>query len=640
VKSDCTPLDPSKAKYFVCTPRHQCVKICFQRSDCAAEELCEDAQCRKPACANDLECGNSDLQCLSGACVPKVRASEVASCEVVPSKALLHVNATKSFRIVARNGAGGPIHLVSVGRETTWRGGPHDVSLDPENHLNVAVTGGPASGATPLEASINNVACAPASVTSFEGVPEGKRRVVVASSRDAALLNDAHVQVADAVQTSGPYLFDATEVPVSISVTKEGYFSVRLVDVTTNDVIVYLKPKSARVKLSGYMGPRDFDQLQDVKGTVHAALFGPSIEGDLGNVDPATHFGELISTKVDLGSSANTTPDLPEGVVVGLAENMFKGAFAVNVEPGLRSIWSLGGNVVLSDVLGVVSQVTGGGDIDVGAILSALLPVFGRLQASTFPFRLVTSSSALQTVQPKTLLRLQSKVRVPALVPNQLHGETMRPNGVVVLAGYREATQGFVPQGLTAGIDKDGNGKTDAVTGTAASDEGYLNLRFAPASNGLEGAHVQAVALVTNVARLFSSDESVPRVISGVVANPQSILFKTNSANEIGMPGTLSVPAEVQLTGDGFTHSGVEGAAFHRLDVGEWSVYFPASTTSVDLTGIPPSADVALRSYRAGLKSGVDYQSIVRFDGDDLDDLSTVTDAFSVRSLTSQDIAQ
>jgi hypothetical protein len=399
------------------------------------------------------------------------------------------------------------------------------------------------------------------------------------------------------------------------------------------------------VKLSGKMTARHFDNLQDVKGTVHVAVAGPAIHGSLDELDVSTLFGELVETTIDLGGSTRTTTGIPEGVSLGLAENMFKGDFAVNVDPGIRTLWNVGGNVVLSDVLGALSQAAKDddvtlldADIDYGAALSALLPVLGRLQAGALPFQPVTEPGGLDGLKLGTLLRLQARVKTPDLVPYQLHGESVRPDIALIVGGVHEQTQGFVPRGFSAGVDKNENGKVDAIMGN--TDEGEVALRIAPSSNGLEESPTQVVALAGRLDRLFSSDPSVPRILSASVARPGPLLFKNNATNSVTLPSVLSVPDNVQLSDTSFTQSGVAGATLHRLDIGDWSVYFPALANTVDLTGVPMSEKVSLHSMRLGLKSGVDYQSLIRFDGDDIDDLSEVMDSFSIRSLTSQDITQ
>ena len=80
-----------------------------------------------------------------------------------------------------------------------------------------------------------------------------------------------------------------------------------------------------------------------------------------------------------------------------------------------------------------------------------------------------------------------------------------------------------------------------------------------------------------------------------------------------------------------------------RLELSNgWSIYFPTTTQTVDLTGVPIDANTTatLQAIRFGQKSGTDYQSVLRFDGDDLDDLNDVMDAFSVRPLTPQEISR
>jgi hypothetical protein len=646
---DCTPLDPSKAKYFTCgPPRYICVRICFAKSECPEDEVCEDSQCRKPACAEDAECENDNLQCIGGACVPRIPATDVASCTVDPANLLVRSGQSVTVLVTARNGVGKVIPYRGKSDEVQWKSSNNalKVTAEIDRPVEAALTAfGEATGT--ISARIGNIPCTAANVVAYGDVPEGKLRVVVASADEHTPIENASVQVNGAslqYGARGSYVFDAASTPARVTVTREGFSSVMLIDVATNDVIVYLKPKLETVKLTGEMTPRSFDRLQDVKGTVHVAVAGHAIQGSFTDFDLASFLGESVKTKIDLGGSAVVETPLPEGAVVGLAENMFKGDFAVNALPGKRTLWSLGGNVVLSDVLGVVSQATSGEDLDIGEILSALLPVLGRLQAGAYSdFESNGPAAVPMDFGPTTLLRIQAKVRTPMLPAFTLLGQEAHLEGTLAIGGLRHPTRGFVPVGFAAGVDNDRNGKTDAVIGPTASDEGYLALRMAPPNGGSEGSPYEVLTLSTRFSQLNSKEE--PLVIAGVVSEPATPWFSTNATNEIAVGAVLSPPEniELNLTATPWLKlTDANTSDMYRLDLGaDWSVYFPGSAREIDLTGAPVDATKAtLHSIRLHRGSGSTYDDVLRFDGADIDDLSAVMDAFTIRPLATQEITR
>lgn len=648
VKSDCTPLDPSKAKYFVCTPRKSCVKICITNSDCASGESCEDSQCRPPACGADSECGANE-QCISGKCEGKLAATAVASCVIQPSKGITHAGATKNFSVVAKDASG---KVIPYHGDVTW-GATGDVGTAGDATFTTVFTGAATAGTGTLTAKIGSTDCTAANITNFAAVANGDFRVVVASFADQSLISGAKVVVNDQeadTDASGAATFQNVTTPATVSVFSANYSYVTYVGVTTTDVAVFVKPGVQPGKLTGAFTPRSFDDLQDVRGTVHLAINGPSIAGNVLDLSLNTLLGESVETTIDLGGSTKVDAPLPDGIVIGLAENMFKGSFSIQSSPGLRAGWSLGGNVVLSDVLGVVSQATGGGDIDIGAILSALLPVIGRLQAGAFAgleFKANETGTLPAGFRPTLPLRLTTKVKVPEFPTYKVGEETKNFEGAIILGGALYGNQGLVPLGLSAGIDKDKNGKVDA-TGMGGT-EGEAALRLAPQNGGIEGSKYVALTLAASFSGLLDdSGDNGPLVLSGRLNFPGDILFKNNATNTVNFGDGvkyLSVPDSVEIN-EGtrtLTVSALAGADLMRLDLGseesEWQIFFAPGTTTVTVPAVPASVtdrfegDATLQVVSLKNKNGLDYQGVISFSSDNADDLTPSIDAFAARGI-------
>src|SRR5690606_12122475 len=61
-----------------------------------------------------------------------------------------------------------------------------------------------------------------------------------------------------------------------------------------------------------------------------------------------------------------------------LAASKIKGDFVTLGDEGLSVLWALGGKVRLSQIGSIISSVTASDDINVGQVLSAVLPFFAK----------------------------------------------------------------------------------------------------------------------------------------------------------------------------------------------------------------------------------------------------------------------
>jgi hypothetical protein len=648
-KADCVP-DHAGQK-FVCSGIHSCVPICASAADCSPGQVCEDAICRPPGCGADSEC-QSGQQCVGGTCTSRVTPSQVTACTVQPAAAILHAGATHSFSILATDASGKTLPYKATAGEVTWTADAA-IGTSMDTGAFATVTGAATAGKGNVSAKIGAVTCTPSAVTNFAAVTDGSFRVTVASTGDHSLITDATVVVGGATQA-----VDAA--------------SSQYLGVNSSDVIVYLKPQLAPGKATGTVTPATFAGLSDIKGTVHLAINGPSIAGNLIDLSLTTLLGQSVPTHIDLGGSTKVDVNLPDGIAIGLGTQMFKGSYSVQSDPGLRAVWALGGNVVLSDVLGVVSSATGGGSIDIGSVLSALLPVVGKLQSGvTTGKTFVPGDSGMITENLDTLLRLQTVAQVPQL--------PMGFDGAVVIGGALDVPQGFVPLGLTAGVDKHTGSSTTDMMPDGIIDPvgmngqpGQLPLRFAALHGGLEGSKYATVALSANLSGLLgglaggkgtgTGAMKTPLKLSARVVFPGDIQFKNNGtpANLITIPAFLPVPTTLTLdeANRNLLASNEAKADLFRFDLttdagGEWHIYFPPSmadgTTPIALPTPPmPFEDrltmtdaatmlkkptTTLQSVSLKGKTGVDYKSVLTFDGDNIDDLTASTDAFSANGI-------
>lgn len=658
--------DCGKASEFVCASK-TCIAICTRSDQCPGDEICEDAVCRAPACGNDAECKAGE-QCIGGACEAKIGEGAVASCQVLPTGTILKDGAKKSFSIVAKD---------ADGKVVAYKG---DVaySVDEADRAAVdgaVVTGGSEAGAVKVQAKVGTVDCAAANVVNYAAPANGKRRVVVADLNTQKPIKGASVVIGtESVDTNddGIVEFDGAAETVTVSVFHDDYAWVTIVDAKSKDLLVYTKKAQQPAKFTGSMTARDFDGLSDIQGNVRLALQGSSIAGNLFDLELATLLGEMEPTDIKLGGSLDVDAvPLPAGTVIGLSETMFRGpqkangepGFSIVAAPGVRTLWALGGNAQISDIIEAAGPAIGGeGDIEVGPILSGLLPVIGRLQSGALTgLNAVEGETASIMKDGKsqlkldTLLRLRVNAKLPKL-PTYTAGNTEVKFGeAIVLGGAFNGSQGLVPMGLTAGIDGDGDGIVDGDA-DAGTQPGNLELRMAPLHSGMETSKYAVVALAASLESLIGGDAGL--ALSGVVSYPDTLKFDGGKPQTVEMSSFLSVPSNASVEASNRTvkaGSKVDGAAFQRLSIGEgdaeWLVYFePGADREIVLPnghegkhdrfkkkpGESNAKDpqLLLHSVRLGLGGAApSFDDVVSFGSHNLDDLSAQVDAFSVLEL-------
>lgn len=660
----------TKMSDWICTVSKTCERICGKAADCGpASEgwICEDALCRKPACGSDAECGTGQ-QCIAGACKAPIPATEVASCTVVPSGALIRKGATAQFSVITKNAAGETIPFKG---NVNWASSVADAVSFGGTTQTVLATGGSAAGATEIRAEVNGKSCEAAGANVFAEAAAGKFRVVVADLLTKQLISGAKAVLSgvtepvDVVGGVAEFDVDAADTePKTVSVFHKDYSYTTLVDVTSRDVVVFLKGKTQAATFSGSKKASDFYKLSDLRptATVRLMLSGGSIPGNLVDIDLDTLIGELVKTQLNFGGTSFEVP-LPSGTVIGLGSDLFKSDYSVSVVPGVRSVWGLGGNAQFSAITDALGPVMDGGmeNLDIGGILSKLLPLIGKLQAGVMTgLKAEAGQDQPIDLQLNTLLRLRAEAKLPTLpeytVTTSLgNSKTQRFEAAVVLGGALYSPQGLVPLGLTAGIDskgaKDGAGKDigDGIIdpAEAGAAPGKVALRVAPLNGGLETSEYAMLALAASFSGLLNGDdaEKLPLVLSGLVKFPGELRYNNGTANQIDFGDTfLGVPTDPIVDGRFFDiGEQVAGASLHRLDIGdddgEWSVYFPAGSAPANFTipSPPTGFDDRLGAGKVLLQSirlnGATYEDLVGFSGTNLDDFTKKADAFSVREI-------
>jgi hypothetical protein len=208
VKADCAAGNTAK---WACTPAHRCLRTCTATGDCEASETCEDLICLPIACANDGECpGGGTMRCIAGSCQAPVAASDVASCVVLPSSAVINASGTAKFSVVAYDAAG---RALPYNAQVTW-GQTGLASVSGDGSVLARFTSNATGGASGTVTAIIGGAVCTASAVAEYAPPVTQLRVVVISERSSAA-GDAHVPIVGAhvvVDTAAPVTTDSAGV--------------------------------------------------------------------------------------------------------------------------------------------------------------------------------------------------------------------------------------------------------------------------------------------------------------------------------------------------------------------------------------------------------------------------------------------
>ncbi|MCA1827569.1 MAG: Ig-like domain-containing protein, partial [Myxococcales bacterium] len=502
-----------------------CVAICHSTAECQTSatpnNVCEEGVCLSPACGNDSQCQSGQV-CLGGKCAQKPVASQVASCDVTPNPGDVRVGSTLQMTAIARDSDGKALHFSGI----TWAAsGGNTMSTD-------GALSASAPGDITVTATAGSRTCA-STVHAYGAVAASSLRVTAVNMHTKEPVANAKVVVCNGGGTCAAAITTGADGTVTIAgpdasndvhVFAPGYNYTSFVQTTATDLLVPLAPYIATNARSGFTShmctakaddpntgdptkpqcpsPQgEFEPLQDQGQAVHMAFFGSAVPNSLLDLSVSTLVGPMHSVPLSIPGVGGKTLDLPYGLVLGVATQFFgTNDPRVFADGGLRSLWGIGGNVNLQDVIKVLSPLFDpNATIDVGTLLPKLLGFFGKLQAGAVvgvkaPPNSGTPTFVDQPIQLTTPMRLRYDVTSPALP--QLDGKYV--DGVIAVAGATNYPLGFIPLGLSAALStSDGHGGVADPT-CDTCDPNVLRVKLAPENGGSEGSAAAVALLALN----------------------------------------------------------------------------------------------------------------------------------------------
>jgi hypothetical protein len=639
-------------------PEGVCVKVvCFTDADCSNPE---DEKCdvRRGFCVprnlcdpgDENACPNAGERCIYTGGLPQCVAPPAASaCTLTPNPGYVAV--------------GGALQIEGVGNDAAGK-------LVPHTSFTFSGTGVSATGlVSPTAAgditvtgtTDNGGATCTATVHAYAAVGANDLRVVVIDQASRAPLAGVPVAAKIAGNTEegdtaadGSFTFTGGAGAEAVSVFPEGHQWHTILN-PGNDVVLYTAAIEATPSVDGIKGGFDFTKVH-TKGDIRLGLAGTAINAAITDLNFDAIIGDFVPTTIDIEGitdEGGQEVSLPEGLVIGLGDEDFKGEYAaLSTNNGPSVAWALGGQVQLSKVGSIISSVAGStDDINAGAILSAVLPFFAK-----FDHAIVTGldfSPAARTagdpnfenvtLTPDTLLMLEAEYDLPNLpcAPKGFAGGSDRcgndvfqlvdgdnkilvnecpgslpagatceavssyTSGTVLLSGVVVPGQGLVPLGISAALDDaDGNNTDDfdgiaAQSGDDAPADGKLRLDYAPPHDGVEGNLYVTVAIALDINSIAGAGDLGASIITQV-----SRSLPASGNDFAGNTFLESQGGSFSPATGAFTLAKKGNADFYRVNLddggdNEWNVWFDGDADGSFTVGSLPVATGVNAASRA-----------------------------------------
>lgn len=673
----------------------KCLKVvCQGDGDCEAPKTCSlEKLCKPPVCQNHDECPGGQ-SCLSGTCMETPDVSDVASCEVVTRSTSLREGATLELSAVARNANGAVLPTIPF----EWTSAnPNVVSVEG----NVA-TGGSEDGTTDVTAAVMgaSVTCdGSVSLTNFPNLQNGEARVVLVADDDgspvagATVVFEAGGTLTATTAADGSATVNVAGAVDSITVVKEGWQFVSVLEPGTNDIFLPLPRVPDETVAGGFRGKVDLSATRNAD--IQLGIAGPAIPSNLLDFGLESLIGDSVNTVIDapeLGLDMEEV-DLPGGVMLGLGTKKFTvdgngvrcqgdsvgdqelGCFLARAPKGPSAGWVLAGQLKLSQVTSIANELSnalgGGGaeDIQIGSILTAVLPLVRSLNHGILPSLNIEEYPKVNTADgsgdcsdpdladydanceadftkyqkadmaASQSLNVLSKVTVPDL-PNLPSGGGCAA-GAILLSGVNLQGRGLVPLGLTAGIDVLDDEAADCrVAGvdmpfgdnSPKLDDGVMPLSMAAPHSGVEGSQLFVLLLALDPNEIADTNTfQLNAIVNRVdqVSPEQSI-----QGSYLSYPkGTFD-----RTAGTVTLDSAISGAQMARIEIQRgddtWLIYAPGNSTNITLPNVARPRQVLQSNYVIVLGMGMNgtYDEIWSFgSGKTLDRMFDTANAFVVQ---------
>ena len=498
----------------ICLPRAQCLldrdcqegEVCLggrctdapECSDtrpCRAGFECIDQRCFEQVCRGPEDCG-ADEVCDAGVC--RTPDQTIASCFIAtPDRLVLSPGDTLPLDAFALDAQGEGIAAIFE-----WTSSDAGILGINGQRAVAQPTGGTVTlGAQALTTS-GTLDCGTIRVINLGPPPTQGNRFLVVDAQTGSPIQGAALLVGRGMgplsrladtDARGTSPFPSPPPRYDVTAIAPGYNLITLQGLSAKVVRIPLLKSEGTGQVAGFRGQFDFSSLT-TGGDVQLGLAGASLPGGLINFNLAQLLGDPFVREVNLPQIGNVQVALPGGLVAfgqvfGLDLDIKKDYFA-STSGGATLAWGLGGRVSALSLLGLFQ---GGIGTDLGEVLTLLLPLFNRFDHGMKPAQLQAlprvpdtqdvdgdgdrselipdyasfPTLAIKPSVPQRLLTSVSVSNLPRLGPGQA-------NASIIVGGALSQSAGYVPLGISATTDADGDGRPDTRRLTLAPPYGAL----------------------------------------------------------------------------------------------------------------------------------------------------------------------
>lgn len=359
-------------------PEGVCIRVvCDSDVDCDPGEQCTlEGLCRDRICWADSDC-MAGQRCIGGACAAPPSPAAASSCEVVRHRWVLTPGQEVPLEAVVRDTNGQPLRVAP-----TWAS-----SLDGAAQAGAGTAiAGTTAGTANLTAALTGGAACQGSVTvhNLGALPPQTTRVTAqwADNGDPVVAAPITVIAGAGVATplvtdlEGVARFDSQAAVLSVTVEAEPNF-VSILSPGTRDLVVQV-PRPGWADAGGVRGMVDASAVP--RADMWMGMVGPGQPGDLLDFGRRQLMGQdKFTTRIDapeLGIEEDVV--MPGGQLFGLTNNIFTadaqrcgpltpsgrevGCYLFTVPRDASSVWTLVGQLKLSEVTGIANELSSGVD--------------------------------------------------------------------------------------------------------------------------------------------------------------------------------------------------------------------------------------------------------------------------------------
>lgn len=554
-----------------CRERVTCTE---DESICPESEACIGGRCVPSGCRGVDDC-DSDERCLGGECVPAGVPDVVRVIILTPGRGI-SPGMTIELQAVGLNARG----QIVTSDGFDWASSSPLLDNQGQGRFLAGMESGEALITASFDGEEGRITSEPVRFVILPSAPMGIASVRVTDPLGQPVAGALVVTPSARAQTDpggiAEFAMLEDEVGQLVSVFADGFDYMSVVMADCDQVLVPLVPRTDLSIAAGLEGVVNFDSIVS-EGELETSLTGTAVTGGILGLSLERLIGSIFYGRVSFFGNDFDLP-LPGGLTLAgqipiIGQLDLKNRFYITTDPGLRFVWSFAGRL---DFQTIASFVRRGGGVDLGEVLTAVLPFF---ETFSHGLRTLSNVQAVPTIQdtddldgddntseqradylgnPELTMTptISQDLRVQVSLPDNLEeiGEV-----ALLFMGAELPEVGFVPLGVTA-----------------SDTPGSIPARLALPYGALSGAKVTAIAAATD---FEGGDSILPTDLSVLVRR-----YGRSVPNEITFARSF-LPYERDFSFDAETRT-LTASPSDNGTLSRWSLQGPTVRWIVQANGI------------------------------------------------------